>query len=230
MSARGLWPGRPMPQGTHPVPPRDEKAMNDAALIQIVDRAMAEAQCKSGAWIACRPGCAHCCIGAFPISRLDAWRLRCGLVELDDRDPGRAGRVRVRAREWSARQAPYFPGDAATGLLEETVEAEARFERFADHEPCPALDPDTGTCDLYAWRPLTCRTFGPAVRLGGGAVGACELCYRGATDEEIAACEVTVDVEALEAGLAPEMAGGKTVVAFALSDPDQEARRLVRSS
>jgi hypothetical protein len=37
---------------------------------------------------------------------------------------------------------------------------------------------------------MTCRLFGPAVRVEGGAVGACELCYQGASDEEIAECAV----------------------------------------
>ena len=190
--------------------------MNDRALVQIVDLAMAGAERRSGEWIACRPGCTECCIGAFAISRLDAWRLRRGLADLEERDPERARRVLERARDWSLRLAPEFPGDAATGLLDESAEAQARFDEFAGEEPCPALDPQAGTCDLYASRPLTCRIFGPAVRLGEDAVGACELCYRGASDEEIAACAVTVDADALEAELAPGMSGGKTVVAFAL--------------
>ena len=33
-----------------------------------------------------------------------------------------------------------------------------------DDVPCPALDPETGGCDLYAARPITCRTFGLTLR------------------------------------------------------------------
>jgi len=29
--------------------------------------------------------------------------------------------------------------------------------------------------------------------MGGGPMGVCELCYQGASDEEIAACCVTID-------------------------------------
>jgi Fe-S-cluster containining protein len=86
---------------------------------------------------------------------------------------------------------------------------------------CPALDPAAGTCDLYAARPITCRTFGPAVRFGAESLAVCELCYQGAADAEIAACEVAVDPENLEAELLHELeaAGqnGETVVAFALA-------------
>jgi hypothetical protein len=39
---------------------------------------------------------------------------------------------------------------------------------------------------------MTCRTFGPPVRSEGG-LGVCELCYHGATDEQIAACEMVTD-------------------------------------
>jgi len=75
-----------------------------------------------------------------------------------------------------------------------------------------------GTCDLYAARPLTCRTFGPPVRCGEEAVGVCELCFHGASDDEIAACEVEVDPEDLEGELLREIdAEGRTLVAFALA-------------
>ena len=190
--------------------------MTDAELIQIVGLAVAAVEQRSGAWIACRPGCTDCCIGAFTISLPDASRLRRGLAELEERDPERARAVRDRARDWWRRLSPEFPGDASTGWLDESEEAEARFDGFAEEEPCPALDPRTGTCDLYTSRPLTCRVFGPAMRLGRDAVGACELCYRGATAEEVAACAAILDTDALEAELAPAMSGGKTVIAAAL--------------
>jgi Fe-S-cluster containining protein len=194
----------------------------DRGLIQIVDAALAEATRKSGAWLVCRVGCTQCCIGPFPVSQLDARRLRSGLAELEARDPSRGARVRERVRESVARISSSFPGDPLTGLLAENEEAEERFASFADDEPCPALDPETGACDLYAARPITCRTFGPPVRCGPDAVGVCELCFVGASDDEIAACEVEADIEDLESALLQELeqsaaARGQTIVAFALA-------------
>lgn len=186
---------------------------------------MAEASRKSGRWLVCRPGCTECCIGPFPISQLDAARLRQGLAELDSGDPARAARVRERAREFVARFSDSFPGDPRTGILAENADAEARFVDFANDEPCPALDPATGMCDLYATRPMTCRTFGPPVRSGpGGALGVCELCYHGASDEEIAACEMTPDPDNLEEALVKDVeqvvgVRGNTIVAFCLASP-----------
>ena len=192
----------------------------DAALIQVVDAAMAEAARKSGPWLVCRPGCTQCCIGPFAITLLDAHRLWRGLVELETTDPERAARVRLRARDAVARLSPDFPGDPATGLLAEGEEAEERFAEFADDEPCPALDPETGLCDLYSARPMTCRVFGPPVRCGSADVGVCELCFDGASDAEIAACEVETDPDGLEASLNEELgASGQTIVAFTLAQP-----------
>jgi Fe-S-cluster containining protein len=171
----------------------------DHSLIQIVDAALAEAARKSGPWLLCRPGCAECCVGEFPITQLDAVRLRRGLAELEGHEPERAVRVRQRARE-----------------------AVARHPVFADEQPCAALDPETGTCDLYAARPITCRVFGPPVSCGSEAVGVCELCFQGASDAEIAACEMEIDPEGMEADLLEELEErtglrGETTVALALS-------------
>ncbi len=203
---------------------RSSLAAADQQLVQIVDAALAGAARKSGEWLVCRPGCTQCCIGPFPISQLDAARLRQGLVELGADDPQRAIRVRDRARDSVARLSPGFPGDPTTGILAEDAEAEARFADFADDEPCPALDPATGMCDLYAARPMTCRTFGPPVRSGPeGGLGVCELCYHGASDEEIAACEMKPDPDNLESALLHDLERstglrGTTIVAFALHD------------
>jgi Fe-S-cluster containining protein len=193
----------------------------DGALIQIVDAALAEATRKSGHWLVCRPGCTQCCIGVFPINQLDAVRLRQGLVELERTMPARAARVRNRALDAVSRVLPDFPGDPVSGVLDEGEEAERRFAEFANDEPCPALDPETGLCELYEARPMTCRTFGPPVRSADG-IGVCELCFQGASDEEIVACEMNSDPEDLESDLLRKLerktgVRGQTIVAYCLS-------------
>lgn len=165
----------------------------DAELLRIIDNSLAEAARKSGAWLACRPGCCQCCLGPFEITQLDARRLRLGLAALAARDPDRAAALQARARHAS----------------------------FEDDSPCPALDPAMGTCDLYDARPMLCRVFGPVVRQGN-AIGACELCYEGATEDEIAACAVETDPEGREAELDAQWeresgAQGPTTVAECLA-------------
>jgi Fe-S-cluster containining protein len=160
-------------------------------------------------------------MGVFSINQLDVRRLQTGLAGLEKLDPERASRVRNRAREAVARLAADFPGDPVTGLLDSGPAAEGRFADFANHEPCPALDPKTGNCELYESRPMTCRTFGPPVRSEDG-LGVCELCYHGASDEEIAACEMIPDPGHLESKLLHELemssgVHGETIVAYALA-------------
>ncbi len=183
---------------------------DDSELSQIVDAALAEAASKAGAWLKCRPGCYECCLGAFEISELDAQRLRRGLADLERRDAARATRVRTRAGEAAARLRREYPDDTAERALSEPAD---------DDEPCPALDPATGTCDLYESRPLACRTFGPAIQTGS-AVATCELCFPGATEEEIAQCAVELDADALEMPILQQLAGqdppSPTLVALAL--------------
>jgi len=187
-----------------------------------MEAALADTTRRSGSWLVCRPGCTQCCIGVFSISQLDALRLRRGLDELADREPARAARIQARARQSVKRLLPQFPGNPASGILAEDEHAERRFEDFANDEPCPVLDPATGTCELYASRPITCRAFGPPVRSEQG-LGVCELCFHGATDEQIAGCEMEVDPDDLESKLLTELEqtsgrSGRTLIAFALAD------------
>src|ERR1700733_12630268 len=195
---------------------RRTSIVDDTALVQIVDAALADAARRSGSWLACRPGCTQCCIGAFAISQLDAERLRAGFQALEQFNPERAARVLERVRQSIARIADGFPGDTKTGILDDSQDAEGRFAGFANDEPCPVLDPETGMCDLYAARRMTCRVFGPPVRSEEG-LGVCELCYHGASETAIAACEMHLETDELEAELTSQIERqGNTIVAFAL--------------
>jgi Fe-S-cluster containining protein len=191
----------------------------DGELLHVVDNWLAKASALGGEHIACRPGCAQCCVGVFAINRLDAARLQRGLSALADIDLDRAQRVLQRAAESLERNVDFFPGDVETGILDDSLEAEEIFEDFANDEPCPALDPVTRTCDLYAHRPMTCRVYGPPIKSEGG-LGVCELCFTTASQEEIVAAEVPMEGMEQEAALNLELerstGNGKTIVAFAL--------------
>jgi Fe-S-cluster containining protein len=196
------------------------------SLIQIVDAALASAVERSGHHLVCRPGCTQCCHGVFPISRQDADRIRRGLHALQQRDPQRADRIRTRVTASLARLDPLFPGDRATGILDEDYEDSQLFadeseDSLGDTEPCPVLDPATGTCDLYEHRPIVCRTFGPPMRTPEGHLATCELCFITASTEEIAACELDPTVPAQETASneafnAEHDLHGETIVAYAL--------------
>ena len=192
----------------------------DKKLVQIIDAALADAAHRSCAWLACKPGCTQCCVGVFKINQLDAARLREGLALLSKSDQTRAKQIVARSRKSVARLSAEFPGNPDTGVLDVGEDAERHFADFANDEVCPVLDPATGLCDLYEWRPITCRTFGPAVRSEDG-LGVCELCFQGASDAEIAACEMIVDPEDMESKLVKSVekrtgVSGETIVAWCL--------------
>ncbi len=192
-------------------------------LFPILDAALASTTERSGHWLACKPGCHQCCVGVFAISQLDAQNLR---EALSLADPIVADRIRARAAASRARLTATFPGDPATGLLFTHPDHEAAFADFANDEPCPVLDPATGTCDLYASRPVQCRTFGPPVRDDEGHLTVCELCFVDAPEQEVARCEMEQSWRSLEDDLitaAEETSGlhGPTLIAFALSIHDE---------
>jgi Fe-S-cluster containining protein len=115
------------------------------------------------------------------------------MAQLDD---AAALRIRRRAEKYAATIRSYDQ----EGLPENM-----------DDVACPALDPVAGTCDVYDARPITCRTFGPAVKTADGAVATCELCFAGASEQQIAACAVEIGRGVLELD-----APATTLVAFAL--------------
>ena len=200
-----------------PVPVRDSE------LVQIVDIALTDAALRAGPMLACHPGCTQCCHGAFAINALDAARLQSGMQFLESADSHAAEAIRDRARSWIAEHAPDFPGNLDTGILGTCEEDQARFEDFANDAPCPALNPQTEFCDVYEFRPMTCRVFGPPVRVAGGeGLACCELCFIGASPDDIAACEMPLPLE-FEEQLLAEMNESsetsvfrETIVAFAL--------------
>jgi len=190
---------------------------------------LAEAVRRAGPQLACRLGCTECCIGPFPISRLDAEWLATGLAELEKTDPARAAEVRRRANHDVAALSATFPGDAATGVFGDDEDARDAFAEQHAARPCPALDPMTGGCDLYAWRPVPCRTFGPPSRDALGDAPPCRLCFVDASTEDLERCRVVFDADGVEEPLvaeAEDAAGvaGDTIVAWALGRPSEPSK------
>src|ERR1017187_2252123 len=115
MTTRRAQPAKPISEA--------ELRRRDGELLPMLDNWLERANQRGGHHIACRPGCAQCCIGAFAIDRLDAVRLQQGLDELAETDAKRATRILQRAADSLQRIAEFFPGDLETGILDDTPEA-----------------------------------------------------------------------------------------------------------
>lgn len=204
-------------------------AILDRGLTEAVDAAFDRARHLSGKWLACRRGCTECCIGPFPITALDAWRLRVGFDALASQDPARAEAVLRRAREVVRHMRADFPGDPDSGALSEDEAAAEAFAEKYHALPCPALDPERGTCDLYAARPISCRSYGPAVCIDGDDLPPCHLCFVGALRRDVEAARVRIHIAGRERAAllalgAAHVPSGDTIVAFVLTKDDRMPR------
>ena len=196
-------------------------------LVQILDAALASAAFRAGPHLFCHPGCSPCCHGVFEITALDAERLHKGLLQAETQAPVKARRIHTRIAAAREHLAPFFPGDPETGVLLEHPDSEQQIELFEEAfhaDPCPILDPATQTCDLYAHRPILCRTFGPPIRNDhedpDAGLALCELCFTQASDSEIAASEMDSSFRPLEEALDRKYKdqhprSGPTIIAFA---------------
>ncbi len=121
--------------------------------------------------IPCRTGCAHCCIGPFPITMLDVHFVREGLFRLptDIRE-----RIEHRAREQILAMESAFPTLSRSRHIDDWSDHEIdRLVTEFQHCPCPALEENL--CSIYDFRPLTCRSMGIPIEQEGVTQGACEV-------------------------------------------------------
>lgn len=120
----------------------------------------------------CRQGCCHCCIGTFPVTILDRQHLQEGLASLPD---AQRRTVQQNAQDQVAAIESKFPLLAGSPMLDGWPDrlTEQLAEQFQDL-PCPALSSD-GRCQVYAFRPLTCRSMGIPPDQDGCVEGACDI-------------------------------------------------------
>lgn len=207
------------------VPGGDDLERADGILLQQVDAQMDRAYALGGEHLACRSGCTECCIGPFAINALEAWRLRRGVEALRGLDPQRAEAMLQRAVDAQQQLRRGFPGHADRGHLAEEGLDEAELETYFDGHaelPCPVLDPATGRCELYTYRPVTCRSYGPPVTIGGDALDPCSLCFQSVPQNELEPYRVDLDPEGLEETMLDALERGgrgtqRTLIAFALT-------------
>ena len=118
-----------------------------------------DAAFRAGPAVPCRNGCTACCHGPFDISPADAMVIAAGVAALP---PAVRDALRLRATTQVGAYRALLPGWAApwdVGELPDVV-----FDRLAEAlatVPCAALDA-AGACQIYEFRPATCRLMGRA--------------------------------------------------------------------
>ncbi|MBH0180018.1 MAG: hypothetical protein HP491_19695 [Nitrospira sp.] len=120
----------------------------------------------------CGRGCSHCCVGLFPVTTLDRQEIQRGLRTIPSEQ---RQAIEVKA----ARQARMIEASAPQLVRHPFIDhwhdrdTDVVVEQFREL-PCPALETD-GSCSLYEFRPLTCRSMGIPVESEGIVQGACAI-------------------------------------------------------
>ena len=172
----------------------------------------------------CRAGCAQCCIGVFPITRLDVRLLQEGLAGLPENE---RTRIATRAAQQIAAIESVYPALRSSPSLEGWSDAD--LDRVADafHDArCPALS-DNDQCSLYDYRPLACRSMGIPTREHETVNGACAvqtfLPVVRLPDSFISEEEALARHESAELAMLPEVAvqGEEILLPYGFLSPDE---------
>ncbi len=132
-------------------------------LVAKADAAFARVREQFPQCVRCREECADCCYALFDLSLIEALYINHRFSEKFD---GPAREALLEKANRTDRLLARIKRDAAkaveNGESEETV-----LERLAEERVrCPLLN-DDNRCDLYPYRPITCRLYGIPTAIGG---------------------------------------------------------------
>jgi Fe-S-cluster containining protein len=135
-------------------------------LVEGVEKAIQQIQADHSACLRCTPGCSDCCHAVFDLSLIESVYINYHFYE--DLEKDLQDRILERA-ETSDRQAYRLKRKIHKMLAQgEKSEAEVLTLLAEERIRCPFLN-DSDLCDLYACRPITCRTYGlPTIIHGQG--------------------------------------------------------------
>lgn len=115
--------------------------------------------------VKCRQGCADCCHALFDLTLIEALYINHHFRKIYDNRPD-AKAVLVKKANAADRQVYKIKRNAfkkvESGTPEEDVLAELAMERIR----CPLLN-ENNRCDMYDYRPITCRFYGIPTAIGG---------------------------------------------------------------
>ena len=119
----------------------------------------------------CRRGCSHCCVGLFPVTILDRQEIRRGLRCLPHGERVAIGKKAAEQVERLLVSTAKLTDPFIDTWRDRDLD---RLVKQFDDLPCPALRGD-GTCAVYDYRPLVCRSMGIPSEGEGVVHGACRV-------------------------------------------------------
>lgn len=132
-------------------------------IVESVDKAFEQLKEKYPDCVKCKMECDDCCHALFDLSLIEAlyinkrFRERYGGTELENllEKANKADREVFKLKK--AAYMEFKEGKEEARILEEMAEKRVR---------CPMLN-DSSKCDIYEFRPITCRIYGVPTAIGG---------------------------------------------------------------
>jgi len=132
-------------------------------IVRQADRAFSEVQSQYGDEVKCAIKCADCCHALFDLSLIEAMYLK---YRLDNNiDPEKRAEI-VKKSNRADREIYRIKRSASKELAEGKAEAEIMIRMAVEKVRCPLLN-DENCCDLYEYRPITCRLYGIPTAING---------------------------------------------------------------
>ncbi|NNG02420.1 MAG: YkgJ family cysteine cluster protein [Desulfobacteraceae bacterium] len=133
------------------------------SLVESVDKVFERVRSEYADCVKCEPSCSDCCHALFDLSLIEALyvnhhfnenlkgKIKDQIIEKANKADRQVYKIKRRASK-----------DLDAGRDHESILAELAAERVR----CPMLN-DADECDLYEFRPITCRLYGIPTAIGG---------------------------------------------------------------
>jgi len=133
------------------------------ALVKKADAAFEQVREAFPQCVRCRRECADCCYALFDLSLIEALYINHHFRETFH---GAAREALLEKANRTDRRLARIKRDAAKALKAGRDEEEVLEELAGERVRCPLLN-DENLCDLYPYRPITCRLYGIPTAIGG---------------------------------------------------------------
>ncbi|MFZ0131009.1 MAG: YkgJ family cysteine cluster protein [Desulfobacterales bacterium] len=133
------------------------------ALVQLADQAFQRVSSEYPANVKCRSGCADCCHALFDLTLIEALYIN---QKFNEKYQGPQREALLEKANKVDRQIVRIKRQAGRDLQNGKPEQDILRELASMRVPCALLN-DQDLCDLYEFRPLTCRFYGIPTAIGG---------------------------------------------------------------
>jgi Fe-S-cluster containining protein len=133
------------------------------ALARLADQAFERVAKDHSQCISCKIGCADCCHALFDLTLIEALYIN---QKFKEKFKGPQRELLLDKANTADRQVARIKRQAVDNLNKGISERDILAELARKRVRCPLLN-DQDSCDLYGYRPITCRFYGVPTAIGG---------------------------------------------------------------